>query len=484
METEFKCKSTNCYTKVFHKLHRCECGNECVVPDVQQDISRILTSSFITKIRNKDAEYGHISVKGELLATVVYTSENGVEKLEMSVPFDAEIQADDIDSTSLINADIRLEAYDLRVVNPRKISLTATISMDVTAYKGDELVWYELAEDIPECLMTKVESTDILYAATVSEKTFVVDEEFEIADGENAKLLTGSSEFICDGFENVGEKLIVRGKGQIKCLYCVGEKLRSAEFDVPFSQLFEVNSEKSTVNDISFFSTGEYYDISDGRLFAELHGVIQLVSKETKHISYVADAFSCRGDLDIEYADLKATHRESDESFSDSLLLAYEAGEDVSEILFVNSRIQRLEIRDKEIQVHVSADIVYETASGEIISKKLHGSEQFDTSQIALTENASAVISDSRASALGSKIEFRATVKLHAKSCDADEIHMISKVTEGDGQVTPVSAVYLVRNDADIWSIAKKYKSDPRIIAELNELDEENKRGLIIVPVV
>lgn len=482
MEIPFIRKSTNCYTEVFRTAYEYKCGAECVVPDVQEDISRILTTSFVIKIRSKDADFERINIKGELAATVIYSSENGVEKLDITLPLNAEISAPDTDSSCLLNSDMKLLSYELHIINPRKISLNAVVLITTASYKADALEWFESPESLPESLMMKSEIVEASCIGTVSEKTFVVEEEYDMEESEEIKLISAFSSYACDGCENVGEKLIVRGHGDIECLYLCGNKLKHKRFSEPFSQLFDVSSDKSEKKELIILPTGEYYDVTDGHLTAELHAVMQLVTEDFADIYYVSDAYSSKNTLNISYESLKVNNSAESENFFDTVQLTYDAGENISEIVYVGKNTGRAEIREDKIIVPVVADVVYLTDIGDICARKLRGNAEFHIDEISINRML-AEATETQAVPMGSKIDLRLGVKLTTEADAEAHISMISEISEGEPIAKGKSRVYLVRGGENLWETAKKYKSSPEIIAQINNLDDGKTEGkLLLIP--
>lgn len=482
MEIPFIRKNKNCFCKSFSTVFRYECGNECVVPDTQEDILRILTTDFVTKIRSKEADFERVYIKGELLATVLYCSENGLEKLELTLPVNADIPAGDTDSSCTVTADVKISSFDVRMLNPRKISLNAVLNMDISCYKSGDFFWYEAPEALPEKLMVRTDEAEIVFISSVAEKSFVLEEEYELGDTENIRLISGTSDYVYDGCESVGEKLIVRGHAETKCIYACGDKLKTVMFSIPYSQLFEGGEESPVDNEIYVFSTGEYYEISEGRIFAELHAVVQLVSRAKFAATYASDAYSCLYDTEISFEKSEILRGVSSETPTESLELTCEAGQDVEEILLVKASAGVPEQHESSIYVPVNADVVFLATDDEIYSRKIHGSTELNGT-FESSDSLYVILHEPRAVASGSKIEFRTGVKLAKKCYEYGEISMISDIIEGDELPNDISSVFLVRCNEGLWETAKKYRSDPKLILEANGIEDDFKTGkMILVP--
>ena len=483
MEIPFERKNISCCTQIFSTGIVSDSSIECVVPDTQEDIVHILSSSFMPKIRSKDADFGRITIRGDLSAAVLYYSAKGIEKLDVTLPINADIPAPDCDNSCSVVADLKVASYDVKVINPRKIAVYAGVSVSISCYKNGEIQVFEAPSELPPKLMIKEEKTELNVIKTVTEKTFIIDEEFEAADFEASQLLSCTASYCCDGCEAVGEKLIARGHADIECISLCNGELKCRRFNAPFSQLFDIGSEGAGENEFIILSTGEYYEISDGHLIAEIHALIQLVSCNKEELRYVSDAFSCLNELDVEYETLLRSVCTECEIFADSIRLSYDAGEELSSVIYYKATCGKAMISDDSAAIPVTASVVFSTTGGEISAARLHGKVEFNSE----CKNASLVthIADISATVVGSKIDFRADVRLEKKTKALTETLIVSSICEGDVLPLPDYSVYLVNNsDSDIWSIAKKYRSDPALIVNVNGLSEETRPKLLLVPVI
>lgn len=482
MEIPFERKNISCCTQIFNTEFVSDSSIECVVPDTQEDIVHILTSSFMPKIRSKDADFGRISVRGDLSAAVLYYSAKGIEKLDVTLPINADIPAPDCDNSCNVVAALKVVSYDVKLINPRKIAVYAGVSVSVSCYKSGEIQIFEAPSELPPKLMIKQEVTELSITKTVTEKTFIIDEEFESSDFDDAKLMSCTVSYCCDGWEAVGEKLIARGHADIECIYICSGELKCRCFNAPFSQLFDIGSESSGENDFIILSTGEYYEISDGHLIAEIHALIQLVSSNKEEVRYVSDAFSCINELDMEYETLSHSGNTEYEAFADSIQLSYDAGEELASVIYYKAMCGKAMISDDSAAIPVTASVVFSTVGGEISAARLHGKVEFNSE--CRNASLSPYISDISATVSGNKIDFRANVKLEKKTKELGETVTVSYICEGEALPPPDYSAYLVNSGSDIWSIAKKYRSDPLVIATVNGLSEETRPKLLLVPVL
>lgn len=482
MEIPFICKNLNCYERIVNTAFRMESSVDCVVPDVQEDIQHILSASFTAKIRSKDTDYENVSVKAELAATVLYSSDKGIEKLEAVLPLNADIPAADADSSCSTTVDLIIDSYEVKTINPRKISVSAIVIAEVKCYKNRDIALYEVPEELPDKLFVNSITQNALTIDTVGEKTFILEEEFDTEHGDKVQLMSCSSTFLSDGYEAVGERIVVRGHAAIECVYICDGRLKFRSFNAPFSQLFDTGSECIADIDVHILSTGEYYEIADDRMIAEIHAVIQLAVYAKSEIRYASDAYSCTNELEIGYEKLEIADGCESSRYEGSVQLTYDAGEELAEIQYCTAYCGVPKLSDGSTVIPVSANIIYKTANGELSARKLHGTASVSVENAGVPESMKALVYDTAVSINGSIVDFRGTVKLTAVYEHRSGIDIIRELNLGIEMPQNRPAAYLVRQTDEIWELAKKYKSDPELICSINNLSDDLNKKLLLIP--
>ncbi len=485
MELSFNRRSINCFRKTLENTVMCDTSAECVVPDVQEDIRQILTTSFVTKIRSKDIEIEELSIKAELGAVIMYYSEAGIAKLDMTLPLNARIPAKDIDSSCIVNADIKVMSYDVRVINPRKISLSATVCVKMACYKENEITWYERPEKLPEKLYVKSENAVIRVIDTVAEKVITAEEEFDLNEGADIRLISANALYHIENTETVGDKLILRGMADIDAIYISDGELKNQVFSFPFSQLFDVAGDGEGECDAVILSTGEYYDLADGKFSAELHAVIQLIHYRNCEICYASDAYSCNYQAELQYENLDFCSGCKSDTFTENIQLSYDSGHNVKDILMTRSYITKLSVLDSGASLAVTAEIIYRDSENEIYCGKVRGNAEFELNSSMEYSDFSYRLSNTRTVPGENCIEFRGEAQLIAKCKMHETISNVALISEGEKLNIASPSAYIVFSDGDLWSIAKKYSSAPEKILEIVS-DENVSRGTkkLFVPVI
>jgi len=482
MELALERKSKVCFRKISEQEIGCEASAECVVPDTQEDIRQVIGASFVTRLRSKEIEAGEICVKAELTAAVMYYSDNGIETLNMTLPVNARLPAADADSSCRLISELRVCSWEARLINPRKLSLTVYASAAIQCFKENELVWYGEPTLPQEKLYIKSESRNVMLADTVAEKEIIAAEDFELPLGEGARLISACASYHKDGSETVGDRLIVRCSAEIEAIFLSEGKITRETFSLPFSQLFDVDGSGTGCCSIYAASTGEYYDYSDGKLSAELHTALQLVYYKNTELEYSTDAYSCTNEISTELEKIKLCSGISELSNRESIQLCFEPQQKIAELIMTRAFVTRLEHTSEGISAAVASEIIYRDEENELRCGKVRGTAQFGAEYVNSCTITGCELTSIKASDNGDAVDLRAELLLSLRQETYSDAVLLNAIEIGDELEAVKSSAYIVITDDDLWSIAKKYRSDINEIRDISGSDGNVKK--YFVPVI
>ncbi len=147
MEAELKKTGMDRYNAVFSACFSREETAETVVPDVLPDIARIIDTDANVFLRGKEAVNGRATVTGSLEFTVVYLpdGEQGLRKLDLTLPFSASADAPEIREGCRMVAKLSLNSAETRLLNPGRYWCGRMSAVPSPASSADTL---ELTEEI------------------------------------------------------------------------------------------------------------------------------------------------------------------------------------------------------------------------------------------------------------------------------------------------------------------------------------------------
>ena len=355
------------------------------------------------------------------------------------------------------------------------------------------MAWAEAPDTTTEKLFIKPGEVDYQGIVLATEKMLSLEEDLQLPDNiQNGEFISACSSITVDSSEVIGSKLIVKGRAEIEALYIVSSVPEMAAFSIGFSQLFELPEDVKEPNvRAACMVTGQYFEPLGEKLAADIRGVIQIICTEQQHISYIEDAYACGMELGIDKMEFQYLQSASCTRGSESLSLSYNTDYGANRILFSRASCSAVDISDSQISVPVTADIVYEDSEGALRSCRVRGTAEIPYQADEGSELESARIKSVKASARADETLISITVSIEAEFSTAthSSVSMINDINAEacePGSRAGASVYMCKALDGDLWSIAKKYGSDVRLIKEINSLeDDECACGrLLLIPIV
>ncbi len=234
-------------------LNRVACGNaiheestEIIVSDRSPDISRIIRGAGNVFITNKEARDGKVSVEGNVKGVVLYTAEGEkrVRKLDVAMPFFHSFDADGVTPDSRVTARVHLRSFDVREINPRKVSVRANIDISYKAYEIAEKITYEGVKGGEEYGICSRNRAFYGYTPIImKEKGFSISDDIELSGEGNEMSTILLEEVSVSPTETkiIGNKSILKGVAEIAYVYENEDgTVHCDERELPFSHILDI----------------------------------------------------------------------------------------------------------------------------------------------------------------------------------------------------------------------------------------------------
>ena len=236
--------------------------------------------------------------------------------------------------------------------------------------------------------------------------------------------------------------------------------------------------------------TGAYFDITDiingdKSLDAEIHAVMQIVSRSRERMVYIADAYSnvmpaqcnvlqCRFDMVSDIQKVKLT---ADERIS--------IVDDCTDVLSAFLTVAHISQEQTKLTASVNMDVVYRTNQGQISAVRRSISMEGESASGGMRISG-ARLTDVYLRPDGQFVDGHLALELSCLTCSSVELKKVESVELNEEEKYDTSmfpAVTLVRPDGEtLWELAKQYHSSMEKISAANKLDEENPARLLLIP--
>ncbi len=485
----------NAFSKNVNETVQCD----IIVPDVLEDVGKILCVDAQSIIESKELSGGRLTVSGTVSADILYTPQSGgIEAIHTQMTFSHSEKVED-DSLNIC-AVCHVSSVEHSLYNSRKMNVRANIGIELSATRD---ISTEILSSVESDCPVEMQSCEVETVSKHINATDVIPfhETLDIPSGSPAavNVLKCNVSFTDRDFKLLSNKAVIRGNLLINILY-KGEdgELSKAEFTRAITEICdavgaEENMRENIRVSLSPFKAEPTANaegamrafFTEGKLFVET----DCRRNETETV--ITDMF-CTG------CDLKLT----------SSLISADNKEPVTMLAAVRDIIPSAEINAKRIfDSKVSASVVSsEVKNGEItVSGKANagflildneGAYNYITRTVPFTYsgayNEGAPSITAKAKGISAQLsgsgdaEIRFTAVLTAKKRAGEKLNYIANAqpenTDGASE-KPSLIVYFTKPGDTLWDIAKRYGATRKNIISANNLGDTLPEGQkIIIP--
>lgn len=248
MELNLKKSGYDYYEPLQFAPFSCEAMRENIVPDSCGDIARIVDTTGLVCLTNRELTGdGRFSASGSVEVSVLYIpeKEDGPRALHFQIPFQCYGEGQGGTECEFLDIRGELRSIDTRVLNPRKVLTRANLVLYPSGCRHVSLsVCTGVDEETGEGVQLLCEKKKIRVAAGVREKEFTFTEELPLSPGRGGAEEILSTRVDIRGTDSklIGSKLVVKGIISATVLYREGGgRLSVLQQELPFSQIIEGN---------------------------------------------------------------------------------------------------------------------------------------------------------------------------------------------------------------------------------------------------
>lgn len=486
MEIELTRKTLSAFRQVYRGTQEVKLRSDIVVPDTMEDAEKLLMGDMGLRIDSKELIGDKIIITGIADAVCLYVPESGdgIMRLGTEIPFEYEFGTQNYGELSFVNVSVHLSDLRTKLINSRKLSVEASVLVDMALIADDALTWYEKPSQEMQGVFYKEKTQELNIINNAAEKSFSVDGEIELPEGtDNTEVLFFNTEYHTESAEPVGSKLIIKCRAETEFLLNIGGKLSLERKSLLFSQIFD-NPEREEMPEceVTVIPNGRQYEKSENSLYYELSGTMQLVCTRTNDVKYVSDAYVCRKAYELGSETVNACTSRKKSTQTVNSRLTEQVSHDVNSVIYGRVLYGEAKQSDSTVTVPVSADGMYSDGEGHMHAFKLKRNIEFE-----LNEPQGRVSIDSAAmkcTVNGNELVINTELEVSSLRQTEEKINMVRAISAGDERNTGESVIHLCPSDRELWELAKAYDSDPGLILKLNS-DESGKLindRLLIIP--
>lgn len=480
---------------VGQKTQMITCEGDVIIPDVKPDIVSSMNASGNVCVYKKEISNGKIRFDGSVSVYIMYLADSNdsvVRGLNTTLDFSEIIDFDGVREGMNIDEEFVLKSIDCKVLNGRKVNISANIEVKINAYVNENTSLVRGVDNIEDMqvLSKPLEINSMLGSGTsraYAKETIMLDSADNFAE-----ILCVHTRFLDKDTKPSYNKILAKADYEVKIMYLTEDnRIGTVCSKIPVMGFVDVpevtdtsicNMKYRLKNLIIKPNSSEEHSI-----YIEAEVELTCNVYESRQIEVIQDLYSPSRNVEFKEKSIETNSRKSN----------------VTDICNIRENISIPDIGDNRIyDVEVTPNILSERASenrilyeGEVEIRFIFESNNVsgvDTRNVSIPFNFEV---NNQGVTSGSMIETEMEVKkedfvVNAGNVSAnidlefnigvlknERMNIIDEINvdEAGNRESYSMVVYFVKPSDTLWEIAKKFGSTIEDIARVNEIGDINK---------
>lgn len=496
MELQFNKSTVPCLDTVLQEIQNTEQTLEMKLPDGMPDIGHMISAWGQVILRSKEWRGDSVCLTGGCQVWVLYAPEDGGQERTMAgwMPFQMKWDLPAGTREGDIQVMCMLRSVDARSVSARKIMVRAGVAALAEAFAPMEAELFS-----PDAGDQEVELLRTVYPMRLlkeaGEKTFLLDEELtlpESAPAMESLLYYRMDPQILDK-KVLANKAVFRGSGNLHFLYRSPEgQVQGWDFDLPFSQFAELNSEYGSDAQIDVLPqvTAVELEPEEGRLRLKGGIAAQYLITDKELLKMIEDAYAPGRAVDLQTKPLEvpAILDIRRELLYPELSIPADAREVLDVQFLPDFPIQRRQESSVNMELPGSFQVLYAGEDG-----ALRGSASRWSGQLTINAHEDSTLRclprcmEPQGTAGGGGITLKAQLPLDITTVTCQSIPMVTGAEVGQPTAPDPGRPSLILKRAGtgrLWDMAKENDTTTAAIKKANNLQDEPSPGqMLLIPI-
>lgn len=470
---------------------------DSIVPDTFPDIARIAAVYGNPQLKDDTPQSGRVLVSGSVRMTVLYVPDGGgpLHRLDIPISFAHIEEAAGINEDSQLFVSCRIVSADAHIMNSRKLSVTAVLSLSCRVFAPDTLALTDGFADQNGGLEMLTSTHTITAPVSVYRREFTLMDDVPLAESSHYREIAAPrAELRLSDCRLMNGKAVLKGDVALHLLVITDENtLENAECVIPFTQIFEVDGMADNQQICASFSI-RHLDTElrdDGTLSVGLGAGVLLTAFETHTMHLVADVYHLEHPVHVETAPITIPCSHPLAELGCEASETIPVGMKIAQVADVCAVFDSIVHEPSRTLMRMMACVVYRSDDGEYYS--VHRSVHMPLSLPDGTQKIRLNGMQCRASATVSG-EDSVVLSLSGRCsllCDEPlQLNNLSSLTIEDATIpsaAPVSIILrYVGEEERLWDIAKAYRTTVDAIRQANQLSADSwnvHAQMLLIPV-
>lgn len=275
-------------------------NTDAIVPDMLPDIADIIGVSAMAFVKDTSVSNDRILISGDVKCEVCYVPENSDVPVKMNVSMSFAHIVDTCADQLEIFADVFVNNITANVINPRKISLLANLSLGVKAYKKSLInLQSENIENLQ--VLSSFNEVSLVDSVNFNDFTIMDNVEFKGIIDEKYSLYSVRPCISISDTKILKNKIMVRGNVDFVAGCVTSNDFSTINCSVPFSEIFDIkiSDEKLDTNMKIAIKNFDFEQISDFGYSFSISAKCLTTQVKKHNIDVVLDIYDEMNEIDI-----------------------------------------------------------------------------------------------------------------------------------------------------------------------------------------
>lgn len=496
MELEFDKRGIDYLRPLLQEVQNQEQTQELRLSDGMPDLGRISGTWGQVILRSKEWRGDRISISGGVMAFVLYVPEDGSEPrvLESWIPFQMKWDLEDDQRDGDIRLQCLMRFLDARIVSARKVMLRCGIGAMAQAFRSESAAIAAPGE-LPEDVQLLKKRYPLQIPRLAGEKPFQLEETLGLPPGAPAvkTLVSYTMEPKISECRMVSGRLVFRGSGVVHVVYLSdGGQVKSADLEVPFSQLAEVDGQFSgdAQCDLRVGVTSLELDPDpEGKLHLKAGLLAQYLLDDREMVELVTDAYSPERTVELKKEDLELPQILDRQQVSISVRQALrQNAAEIADVTYLQDFPTLHRGEGVQMELPGQFQVLWYDENGQLQSSIARTEESWDTPAGEDARIAATVLPGAAPSATaGNGMELRGESLLQVTTTARQGLPLVTGLNLGEERTREPNRPSLIlrrAGDAPLWEIAKSTGSTVTAIQKANALEADPTADqILLIPV-
>lgn len=480
---------------------------ECVeadfsLPEYMPEILRIVKSAAQIKVNSCKAVGERVTVDGECELRMIYTAEDGgIYTFSQNRPFTRHCENSIFNEATDVNCETEVSYVNCRATSTKRAEIKAGIVIKITACFEETEGIISTGENT--CIEEKCVPVRAMSLGCKKTRAFSMSDTLVLPNA-CAFIISTHASAVCTEIKKISNKIMVKGDATVDICYVpVADKscTERVKHSLPINQIIEFEGmEERYSGNVSLNVTAvdvlqKNEQDGGGTAFDIALGIDASVCMwEEKELTVISDAYAVGGSIELKKQPY--TFFVPLDEIRDTYIFKSDfqvSGEGVSKVLDSTCRVSNVTVKKEDGMICVCGSldlsVLLKDVSGtltninKILDFKYERKTESVSNRIFSLPNVS-VMSLDCVEKSNNAIDVRAEINITGTVFESTELDCVTDITESEVQIQRKSnaiTVYFPEESESLWSIARRYNTTVKAIAEENGLEGDTTENMKII---